>query len=65
LVAAPALLLADEPTGNLDSKASVEIMSILQRLSQRGTTIVLVTHEADVAEWAARSVYFRDGKLGV
>ncbi len=59
------LLLADEPTGNLDSKASVEIMSILQRLNQRGTTIVLVTHEADVAEWAVRSIYFKDGKLGV
>ena len=59
------LILADEPTGNLDSKASVEVMSILQRLSQRGTTIILVTHEPDVAEWAERSIYFHDGKLGM
>ena len=58
------LILADEPTGNLDSKSSVEVMSILQRLNERGVTIVLVTHEADVAEWARRSIYFKDGRLG-
>ena len=57
------LILADEPTGNLDSKSSVEIMTILQSLNERGNTIVLVTHEADVAEWAQRSIYFKDGKL--
>ena len=57
------LILADEPTGNLDSKSSVEIMTILQSLNERGNTIVLVTHEADVAEWARRSIYFKDGKL--
>ncbi len=58
------VVLADEPTGNLDSKSSVEIMSILQRLNQNGTTVILVTHEADIAEWAHRSIYFKDGKLG-
>ncbi len=63
LVNAAPLILADEPTGNLDSKSSVEIMTILQSLNERGSTIVLVTHEADVAEWARHSVYFKDGKL--
>ncbi len=63
LVNAAPLILADEPTGNLDSKSSVEIMTILQSLNERGSTIVLVTHEADVAEWARRSIYFKDGKL--
>lgn len=58
------LILADEPTGNLDSKSSVEVMSILQRLNQKGTMIVLVTHEPDIAEWAGRAIYFRDGRLG-
>lgn len=61
----PPLILADEPTGNLDSRASVEIMSILQRLNERGATVVLVTHDADVAEWAQSAIYFRDGKIGV
>lgn len=63
LVNAAPLILADEPTGNLDSKSSVEIMTILQSLNERGSTIVLVTHEADVAEWARHSIYFKDGKL--
>jgi len=59
------LLLADEPTGNLDTKSSVEIMTILQGLNERGTTILLVTHEQDIADWARRSIFFRDGKLGI
>lgn len=64
LVNDASVIFADEPTGNLDSKSSVEIMTILQRLNERGATIVLVTHEADIAEWASRSIYFKDGKLG-
>jgi putative ABC transport system ATP-binding protein len=61
LVNAPSLILADEPTGNLDSRTSVEIMAILQRLNQAGATIVLVTHEPDIAEYCSRRVVFKDG----
>jgi putative ABC transport system ATP-binding protein len=61
LVNNPSLLLADEPTGNLDSRTSVEIMAVLQALNQRGLTIVLVTHEADIAAYTRRQVGFRDG----
>ncbi len=63
LVTGPALLLADEPTGNLDSHTSVEIMAILQALNDRGLTIVLVTHESDIAAYAHRQVAFRDGRV--
>ena len=63
LVNRPAILLADEPTGNLDSRTSVEIMQIFQDLNDRGLTIVLVTHEPDVAQFAKRIVVFRDGKI--
>ncbi|HEY7127592.1 MAG TPA: ABC transporter ATP-binding protein [Ktedonobacterales bacterium] len=63
LVNRPAILLADEPTGNLDSRTSVEIMSILQDLNARGLTIVLVTHEADIAAYCKRQVVFRDGQV--
>jgi putative ABC transport system ATP-binding protein len=63
LVNRPTLLLADEPTGNLDSKTSVEVMSIFQDLNQQGLTIVLVTHEPDIAEHARRIVTFRDGAV--
>nr|BBH95014.1 macrolide export ATP-binding/permease protein MacB [Thermogemmatispora argillosa] len=63
LVNNPALLLADEPTGNLDSRTSVEIMAILQTLNARGLTIVLVTHEADIAAYAHRRILFRDGQI--
>lgn len=63
LVNRPAILLADEPTGNLDSRTSVEIMEILQNLNDQGLTIVLVTHEHDIAQFAKRILVFRDGKI--
>jgi len=63
LVNNPALILADEPTGALDSRTSVEIMALLQQLNAAGMTIVLVTHEHDVAAFAARLVMFRDGRV--
>src|SRR5438128_8211016 len=61
LVNDPEMVLADEPTGNLDSHTSVEIMEIFQRLNARGITIVMVTHEADIAAYARRNVLMRDG----
>jgi putative ABC transport system ATP-binding protein len=63
LVNDPSILLADEPTGNLDSKTGQEIMSIFERLHQAGNTIVLVTHEADVAVFARRTIQIRDGQV--
>lgn len=63
LVNRPSILLADEPTGNLDSRTSVEIMDIFQMLNDEGLTIVLVTHEPDIAQYAKRSIQFRDGKI--
>ncbi len=63
LVNAPSLILADEPTGNLDSRTSVEIMSILQRLNLAGATILLVTHEPDIATYCSRTVVFKDGMV--
>jgi putative ABC transport system ATP-binding protein len=63
LVNRPAILLADEPTGNLDSRTSVEIIDILQGLNDQGLTIVLVTHEQDIAQFAKRILIFRDGKI--
>lgn len=63
LVNKPAILLADEPTGNLDSRTSVEIMEIFQTLNNQGLTIVLVTHEPDVAQFAKRNIVFRDGRI--
>ena len=63
LVNNPSILLADEPTGNLDSKTGVEIMALFERLYQAGNTIILVTHEADIADHAHRVVHIRDGKI--
>ncbi len=63
LVTSPALFLADEPTGNLDSATSTQIISILQELNARGLTVVLVTHEPDIASHARRQVKFRDGRV--
>lgn len=59
----PAVIMADEPTGNLDTKSSVEIMRIFQRLNSEGTTVVMVTHEPDIAQHTKRIVRFRDGKI--
>ena len=63
LVNNPSILLADEPTGNLDSKTGAEIMALFSRLHQAGNTIVLVTHEADVAAFAHRTIHLRDGQV--
>jgi len=63
LVNNPSILLADEPTGNLDSKTGTEIMGLFERLHKTGNTIVLVTHEPDVAAFAYRTIYIRDGQV--
>jgi putative ABC transport system ATP-binding protein len=63
LVNRPAILLADEPTGNLDTKSGEEIMGIFKRLNDEGVTIVLVTHESDIASYSKRIITFRDGRL--
>jgi putative ABC transport system ATP-binding protein len=63
LVNNPSILLADEPTGNLDSKTGAEIMGLFSRLHEAGNTIVLVTHEADIAAFAHRTVHLRDGQI--
>jgi putative ABC transport system ATP-binding protein len=63
LVNNPSILLADEPTGNLDSKTGTEIMALFARLHQAGNTIVLVTHESDIAAFAHRTIHLRDGKV--
>ena len=63
LVNDPALILADEPTGALDTATSIEVMALLQALNRDGITIVLVTHEHDIAEFASRTVVFRDGRV--
>jgi putative ABC transport system ATP-binding protein len=63
LVNNPVLILADEPTGNLDTRTSFEIMELFQKLNEKGRTIVYVTHEPDIAKFATRNVMFRDGKI--
>jgi putative ABC transport system ATP-binding protein len=63
LVNSPSIVLADEPTGNLDSKTGDEIMSLFQNLHDQGNTIILVTHEHDIAQHAHRIIYIRDGKI--
>ncbi len=63
LVNNPSIILADEPTGNLDTKTSKGIMALLQRLNSQGITIVIVTHEEDIADYTQRTVYLRDGQI--
>jgi putative ABC transport system ATP-binding protein len=63
LINEPQILLADEPTGNLDSKTSVEIMGVFQKLNDQGITIVMVTHELDIARYCKRNLIMRDGQL--
>jgi putative ABC transport system ATP-binding protein len=63
IVNKPAVLMADEPTGNLDSKTTLEIMKIFQDLNDNGTTVVMVTHEPDVAQYTKRIVSFKDGEI--
>jgi ABC-type lipoprotein export system ATPase subunit len=63
LVNEPALILADEPTGALDSETSAEVMQLLDALNRQGITVILVTHEADIAAWARRRLLFKDGRL--
>jgi putative ABC transport system ATP-binding protein len=63
LVNDPVVILADEPTGNLDTRTSLEIMDIFQRLNEKGITIVIVTHEADIAGFTKRNITFGDGKI--
>jgi len=63
LVNRPSIVLADEPTGNLDSRTSVEVMGIFQELNHKGITLILVTHEPDIAQFTRRHIVFRDGKI--
>jgi len=63
LVNNPAIIMADEPTGNLDTRTGEEIMAVFQELNQEGVTIILVTHEPDIAQHTQRILYFRDGRL--
>jgi putative ABC transport system ATP-binding protein len=63
LVNLPQLILADEPTGNLDTRTSIEIMETLRRLNREGKTIIMVTHENDIAAWARRVIRLRDGRV--
>jgi putative ABC transport system ATP-binding protein len=63
LVNNPAIIMADEPTGNLDSKTTLEIMSIFQKLNRQGITIIMITHEPDVAAFTGRNIVFRDGRI--
>lgn len=63
LVNQPALVLADEPTGNLDSHTSIEIMGLFQRLNEQGITVIMVTHELDIARYTKRNVVMRDGQI--
>ncbi len=63
LVNNPSIVLADEPTGNLDSSTSVEVMEVFQKLNDQGITIILVTHEPDIARFVKRQIVFRDGRI--
>ena len=63
LVNDPAIILADEPTGNLDTRTSIEIMDIFQSLNKKGITVIIITHEIDIASYTKRNIAFRDGKI--
>ena len=63
LVNDPVVILADEPTGNLDTRTSIEVMSIFQKLNEKGITVVIVTHETDIAAFTKRNIMFRDGRI--
>ena len=63
LVNDPAIILADEPTGNLDTRTSIEVMEIFQSLNEKGITVILITHEKDIAAYAKRNIGFRDGRI--
>jgi putative ABC transport system ATP-binding protein len=63
LINNPSIVLADEPTGNLDSKSSLEIMNLFSKIHQEGNTVVMVTHEEDIAKYAKRTIRMIDGKL--
>src|SRR5207248_3576246 len=63
LVSDPKVILADEPTGNLDSRTSIEVMALFQELGRSGITVVLVTHEPDIAAYASRVIQMRDGRI--
>ncbi len=63
LVNDPVVILADEPTGNLDTRTSLEVMAIFQKLNYKGITVVIVTHEADIAAFTKRNITFRDGRI--
>jgi len=63
LVTQPAMILADEPTGNLDTRTSLDVMSVFQELNEKGITIILVTHDPDIALYARRIVKLRDGRV--
>jgi putative ABC transport system ATP-binding protein len=63
LVNDPSIILADEPTGNLDTRTSIEVMEIFQNLNEKGITIILITHEKDIAAFAKRNIIFRDGRI--
>jgi putative ABC transport system ATP-binding protein len=65
IVTDPAMILADEPTGNLDTASSAEVMQIFSRLNAEGRTIVMITHEADVAAYANRAIHLVDGRIDV
>jgi putative ABC transport system ATP-binding protein len=62
-VSQPKIIMADEPTGNLDSRTSMEIISLFQELGRSGITVVLVTHEPDIAQFAARIIVMKDGRI--
>jgi putative ABC transport system ATP-binding protein len=63
LVNNPVIILADEPTGNLDTRTSFEVMDIFQQLNSKGITIALITHEPEISQFASKNVLFRDGKI--